>query len=356
MPVTMEVLLREMVERHASDLHMHSHTPPQIRVNSRLLALGYPDLTPDECKGLIFSQLTTDEIQEFEQRKELDKSFGIPGFSRFRLNAFYNRGSVCAAVRAIPESIPSFAELGLPEDIMGRICRTQRGLVLITGSTGAGKTTTMASVVKYINAERNCHIVTIEDPIEYIHNNNHCIITQREVGADTHSFGDALKYVLRQDPDVIIIGEMRDLETIQAALNIAETGHLVFATLHTADCVQTINRIIDVFPPSQQAQVRTQLSFVLVGSLSQLLLPRSDGKGRCLATEIMIANLGVRTLIREEKVHQIFSLLQTGQQDGMRTLNQSLYELYRQGKISYQEAVNHVSDQEDFKRFFRAGR
>lgn len=352
---TMDTLLKIMLERGASDLHVHSNTPPQIRVNAKLIALDLPVLSPDDCKSLIYSQLTVDEIALFEKKKELDKGYGDKAglASRFRMNVFYHRGSVCAAIRALPIEIPDFKALGLPEEQMEAICRCQKGLVLVTGATGVGKTTTLASVIKRINSERYCHIVTVEDPIEVIHTDERSIVTQRQIGEDTHSFAAALKYVLRQDPDVILIGEMRDLETMQAALNIAETGHLVFSTLHTSDCVQTINRIIDVFPASHQAQVRTQLSYVLLATISQQLLPTADGSRMCLAAEIMMASFGVRAMIRENKVHQVFSLIQTGQKEGMKTMNQALYELYKQGMISYQDASAHVTDSEDFKRFFK---
>ncbi len=359
MAITMDSLLQIMIERGASDLLVHSHTPPQIRVNSRLTPLDFPELTAEESKSIIYAHLTEDEIKRFEEKKELDKGYGSADSklsSRFRINVFYHRGAVCAAIRSIPLRIPSFEELGLPDEQMSAICRSRRGLVLITGATGTGKTTTLAALINKINLERNCHIVTVEDPIEVVHKNINSVISQRQVGEDTHSFADALKYVLRQDPDVILIGEMRDLETIQAALNIAETGHLVFATLHTADCVQTINRIIDVFPAAQQPQVRTQLSYVLLATVSQQLIRNSDGDGRCLAYEIMLENFGIKAMIREEKVHQIFSSIQTGAKDGMRTMNQSLYELYKKGKITYQEASAHVTDSDDFKRFFKGAK
>lgn len=355
MALNMHQLLKELVESNASDLHIHTATPPQVRVNSKLVPLDYPVLSIADTKPLVYSLLSPEEIKEFETRKELDKSYSIEGLSRFRMNVFYQRGAVCASLRSIPLTIPSFDELGLPTEQLVDICRKQKGLVLVTGATGVGKTTTLAAIVDRINTERHCHIVTVEDPIEYAHANKKAIVSQREVGVDTLTFPDALKYVLRQDPDVILIGEMRDLETIQAALNIAETGHLVFATLHTSDCIQTINRIIDVFPAGQQEQVRTQLSFVLLATISQQLIPRMDGKGRALAVEIMMSNYAVRTLIRELKIHQIFSIIQTGQTEGMKTMNQSLYELYKQGLISYQESAARVTDVEDFKRFFKGG-
>ncbi|MFH1094147.1 MAG: type IV pilus twitching motility protein PilT [Candidatus Omnitrophota bacterium] len=359
MAITMDFLLQTMIDRGASDLLVHSHTPPQLRVHSRMVALDYPALTAEDSKAIIYSNLTEQEIKRFEEKKELDKGYGSVDdelSARFRMNVFYHRGAVCAAIRSVPIRIPSFEELGLPDEQMSALCRQRRGMVLITGATGAGKTTTLAALVNKINIERNCHIVTVEDPIEVVHKNINSVISQRQVGEDTHTFADALKYVLRQDPDVILIGEMRDLETIQAALNIAETGHLVFATLHTSDCVQTINRIIDVFPASQQAQVRTQLSYVLLATVSQQLIRNTNGDGRCLAYEIMLENFGIKAMIREEKVHQIFSSIQTGSKDGMRTMNQTLYELYKQGKITYQEASAHVTDSEDFKRFFKSAK
>ncbi|MFH2138841.1 MAG: type IV pilus twitching motility protein PilT [Candidatus Omnitrophota bacterium] len=353
MTLKIETLAKIMVERRASDLHIHVDSPPQIRVDSKLVKLEYPSLTEDDCKTMIYLLLTTDEIKQFEDKKELDKSYDLGDIGRFRVNVFYHRRAVCASLRVIPKEISGFRALGLPEEQFLQICRSQRGLVLVTGATGVGKTTTLSAMIDHINSERHCHIVTVEDPVEFVHLNKKSLVSQREIGTDTDSYSGALKYVLRQDPDVILIGEMRDVETIQAALNIAETGHLVFATLHTSDCVQTINRIIDVFPASQQSQVRTQLSFVLLATVSQQLIPRSDENGRALAVEIMISNFGIRAMIREEKIHQIFSLIQTGQKDGMKTMNQSLFELYKQGLISYQEAALHVTDHDDFKRFFK---
>ncbi|MBI4845249.1 MAG: PilT/PilU family type 4a pilus ATPase [Candidatus Omnitrophica bacterium] len=354
MSLTLIELLKEMTERNASDLHIHTDSPPQLRINSRLVSIdGAEVLFAGQTKELVYSNLTEGEKNKFEEKKELDKAFSIGGVARFRMNVFYHRNAVCAAIRALPITIPDFKSLGLPEEQLNSICRMKRGLVLVTGATGVGKTTTLASIIDRINIERSCHIVTIEDPVEIVHKNKKSIVTQREVGIDTCSFGDALKFVLRQDPDVILIGEMRDLETISAALNIAETGHLVFATLHTTDCVQTINRIIDVFPASAQSQVRTQLSYVLVATISQNLIPRADNTGRCLAVETMVTNLAIRAMMREEKIHQIFSLIQTGQKDGMKTMNHALYELYKQGAISYQEAAAHVTDHEDFMRCFK---
>ncbi|MFH1459108.1 MAG: type IV pilus twitching motility protein PilT [Candidatus Omnitrophota bacterium] len=357
MPLKLNNLLKIMLDRGASDLHIHAYAIPQIRINSQLVALDYPEFTPEQSKDIVYPYLAEDEIKDFEKDKELDTSFSDAELSaRFRMNVFYHKGGVCAAIRAIPKKIPDFSELGLPEQQMVQICRSKRGLVLMTGATGSGKSTTLASIINRINAERNCHIITVEDPVEFIYTNNKSIITQREIGKDTNSFSGALKYILRQDPDVILIGEMRDLETVQAAMNMAETGHLVFATLHTSDCVQTINRIIDMFPYQSQSQARTQLSYVLLSTISQQLLAKSDNSGLCLASELMIATFGVRAMIREEKVHQIFSLIQTGLKEGMYTMNHSLYELYKKGLITYQEASAHITDTQDFKRFFQGPR
>ncbi len=356
MALTLDSLINEVIEKKASDLHIHTEVPPQLRINSKLVSLDYPVLTAEKTQELIYSVLDEYEIMHFEERKELDKSFSTKDDFRFRLNVFYHRGAVCAAIRAVSVDVPGFEELGLPAEQLVNICRSNNGLVLITGATGSGKTTTLASIVDYINMERACHIVTVEDPIEVIHKNKKSFITQREIGRDTNSFAQGLKYILRQDPNVILIGEMRDLETIQAALNIAETGHLVFATLHTPDCVQTINRIIDVFPAVQQSQVRTQLSYVLLATISQRLLPRVGGASLCLAAEVMISNFGIKAMMRENKIHQIFSLIHTGQKDGSKTMNNSLYELYHQGFINYQEASAHVTDIDDFKRFFKERR
>ncbi|RKY36319.1 MAG: type IV pili twitching motility protein PilT [Candidatus Omnitrophota bacterium] len=351
---TIEDLLQTMIEKKASDLILHTGIQPQIRLDSVLIPLEeYPHLNAEQSKKLIYSLLTEQDIEHFEAEYELDKSFSLAKISRFRGNIFFHRGTVAAAIRAIPHNVPGFVELGLPQEQLISIGRKKRGLFLVTGATGSGKSTTLAAMIEHINVERGCHIVTIEDPIEFIYKSKKSVISQREIGTDTFSFKQGLKYVLRQNPDVILIGEMRDLESIQAALNIAETGHLVFATLHTSTAVQTINRIIDVFPPNHQQQVRTQLSSVLVGTISQILIPKSNTQGMCLATEIMLVNFAMRTLIREEKEHQIFSLIQTGRKDGMKTMNQSLYNLYKQGMITYQDAYLHVTDKNDFKRFFK---
>jgi twitching motility protein PilT len=351
--VQIETLLKMMVERNASDLHLSVFSPPQLRIDEKLVPTEYPPLSPDDTKKLAYSILKPQQIEKFEREFELDASFGIEGLGRFRVNVFLQRGYVGTAIRLLPAGIMSFKECGLPVDIVESLCKRPKGLVLVTGATGSGKSTTLASMVDKINSERNCHIVIIEDPIEYIHKNKKALVDQREVESDTHSFAQALKHVLRQDPNVILIGEMRDLETIEAALTIAETGHLVLSTLHTSDAVQTTNRIVDVFPAHQQQQVRIQLSFVLLAVLSQQLIPKASGRGRVLATEVMIANSAVRSLIREAKTHQLMSIIQTCQKEGMKTMNQSLFELYQQKLISYEDAIARSTDPEDLERLFK---
>ncbi len=336
-------LLQTMIEKGASDLHITTGTPPQIRVDGRLVPLNLPPLAPAETKQLIYSILTDAQKHKFEEENELDLSFGLKGLSRFRANVFMQRGAVACAIRTIPFKIMTFEELGLPP-IVNELVQKPRGLILVTGPTGSGKTTTLAAMIEKINSERSEHIVTVEDPIEYLHPHKKCLVNQREVNSDTRSFKNALKYILRQDPDVVLVGEMRDLETIEAALTIAETGHLTLATLHTNSCAQTIHRIVDVFPPHQQPQVRAQLSFVLEGVLSQQLLAKSTGQGRVLALEIMVPNPAIRNLIREDKVHQIYSTMQTGQTKfGMQTMNQSLFDLYQRRLITFDDAVGHSS-------------
>ena len=328
-----------MTESGASDLHISTGTPPRLRVDGKLRVMDHPPLTPTDTKALCYSILTDAQKHRFEEHNELDLSFGIKGLSRFRANIFMQRGAVAGAFRTIPFQIRTFNELGLP-DIVHDLVKKPRGLILVTGPTGSGKSTTLAAMIDRINDERHEHIITVEDPIEYLHNHKKCLINQREVNADTLSFKAALKYVLRQDPDVVLIGEMRDLETIEAALTVSETGHLTLATLHTNSAVQTINRIIDVFPAHQQEQIRVQLSFVLEGILSQQLLPRKSGNGRVMSVEILVPNPAIRNLIREDKVHQIYSQMQTGQsKSGMQTMNQSLFDLYTKGLISYEEAM-----------------
>jgi len=336
---TLYELLEIMVKKGASDLHITTGSPPRIRVDGKLIPLDFPPLSATDTKELCYSILTDAQKHRFEENLELDLSFGVKGLSRFRANIFMQRGAVAAAIRTIPWQIRSFKELGLP-DIINELIKKPKGLILVTGATGSGKSTTLAAMIDRINEERAAHIITIEDPIEYLHSHKKALINQREVKADTKSFKDALKYVLRQDPDVVLIGEMRDLETIEAALTVAETGHLTLATLHTNTAVETINRIIDVFPPHQQDQVRVQLSFVLEGIICQQLIPKKTGQGRVLAIEILIPNPAIRNLIREDKIHQIYSMMQTGQAKfGMQTMNQSLFELYQKGLISYEDAL-----------------
>lgn len=348
-------LLKITVEMDGSDLHLAAYSPPRVRVNGELKQLSAPSLGPAETKQLVYSVLTDSQKQRFEASLELDFSFGIKGLARFRGNVFNQRGSVGAVYRLIPERIRSFAELGLPA-VLGNLAERPRGLVLITGPTGSGKTTTLAALIDKINAERHVHILTIEDPIEYIHPNRNCLVNQREVNSDTHSFGVALRAALREDPDVVLIGEMRDLETIEAALKIAETGHLTFGTLHTNSAAQTINRIIDVFPGSQQPQVRTQLSLVLEGIVCQTLLPRANGRGRVVGFEIMLATPGIRNLIRDNKVHQIYGAMQTGQEKlGMQTANQSLATLYQSRAITLETALASSSSKDELQDMIDRG-
>ncbi|MEW5806030.1 MAG: type IV pilus twitching motility protein PilT [Acidobacteriota bacterium] len=355
MGVTLHQLLKTMVEQGATDLHVTTNSPPQIRIDGVLIQLQLPPLTAGETKQLAYSVLTDNQKHRFEENLELDFSFGIKGLARFRANVFSQRGAVGAAFRLIPWEIRSFKELGLP-DAAAMICEKPRGLVLVTGPTGSGKSTTLAAMIDKINRERNEHIVTIEDPIEYLHSHKKCIVNQRELHADTHSFANALRSVLRQDPDVVLIGEMRDLETIESALKIAETGHLTFATLHTNSAAQTINRIIDVFPFHQQPQVRAQLSFVLEGIFCQGLLPKAGGHGRVLALEIMIPNAAIRNLIREDKVHQIYSAMQTGQlKYGMQTFNQSLATLYFQKQITLETALSVSHNVDELQEMINRG-
>jgi len=333
-------LLKIMIEKGASDLHITTGSPPRLRIDGKLVPLDYQNLSPTETKSLCYSILTDAQKHKFEENNELDLSFGVKGLSRFRGNVFMQRGAVAGAFRTIPFEIKTFQDLGLPE-IVNELVKRPRGLILVTGPTGSGKSTTLAAMVDRINTERYDHIITVEDPIEYLHAHKKCLINQREVNADTASFKAALRYVLRQDPDVVLIGEMRDLETIEAALTVSETGHLTLATLHTNSAVQTINRVIDVFPPHQQEQIRVQLSFVLEGVLSQQLLAKKSGKGRVLAIELLVPNPAIRNLIREDKIHQIYSMMQTGAaKSGMQTMNQSLIELYSKGHLSYEDAIS----------------
>lgn len=344
---TLYDLLKVMIEKGASDLHITTGSPPRLRIDGKLILLDQPQLAPAETKALCYSVLTDAQKHKFEENNELDLSFGVKGLSRFRGNVFMQRGAVAGAFRTIPFQIKTFQELGLPE-IVNDLVKKPRGLILVTGPTGSGKSTTLASMVDRINSERQDHIITVEDPIEYLHPHKKSLVNQREVNADTSSFKNALKYVLRQDPNVVLICEMRDLETIEAALTVSETGHLTLATLHTNSAVQTINRVIDVFPPHQQEQIRTQLSFVLEGILAQQLIARKFGQGRVLAMELLVPNPAIRNLIREDKVHQIYSMMQTGQaRFGMQTMNQSLFDLYTRGLLSYEDAIGRSSVPEE---------
>jgi len=343
-------LLVEMFERGATDLHITTGSPPQLRIDGRLVPMDMAPLTAADTRRLCYSVLTETQRKRFEEENELDFSFGIKNLSRFRGNIFNQRGAVAGAFRTIPYKILSLRELGLPP-VVEELIHKPKGLILVTGPTGSGKSTTLASMIDRLNDERHAHIITIEDPIEYLHRHKNCLINQREVNSDTHGFAQALKHVLRQDPDIILIGEMRDLETIESALVIAETGHLTFATLHTNSAVESINRIIDVFPPHQQPQIRAQLSFVLEGIITQQLIPKASGSGRCLGVEVMIPNPAIRNLIREDKVHQIYSQMQIGQTKfGMQTMNQSLFDLFQKGMISLKEAMSRSPNLEELKQ------
>ncbi|MBV9436772.1 MAG: type IV pilus twitching motility protein PilT, partial [Acidobacteria bacterium] len=338
MNATLSDLLKKMLELSGSDLHISTNSPPQVRVHGHLQPLDLPPMNPSETKQLAYSVLTDAQKHRFEEHLELDFSFGLKGLARFRGNLFNQRGATGAVFRVIPFEIKSFQQLNLPP-IVAKLCEKPRGLILVTGPTGSGKSTTLAAMIDKINTERHDHIITIEDPIEFVHQNKNCLVNQREVHADTKSFSDALRAALREDPDVVLIGEMRDLETIEAALRIAETGHLTFGTLHTNSAASTINRVIDVFPSHQQSQIRAQLSLVLEGVLCQSLLPKIGGQGRACAMEILVPNAAVRNLIREDKIHQIYSAMQSGQDKyGMQTFNQSLASLYFSKQISLETA------------------
>jgi twitching motility protein PilT len=355
MAATMHQLLKTLVDQGGSDLHITTNSPPQIRIDGKMVPLQLPPMTAAETKQLIYGVLTDSQKHRLEEALEVDFSFGVKGLARFRANVFFQRGAVAGAFRTIPWEMRNFKDLGLP-DVVSTLCDKPRGLILVTGPTGSGKTTTLAAMLDKINSERHEHMVTIEDPIEYLHSHKKCLVNQRELHADTHSFGNALRSVLRQDPDVVLIGEMRDLETIESALRIAETGHLTFATLHTNSAAQTINRIIDVFPAHQQSQIRAQLSFVLEGILCQSLLPRATGHGRTLALEILVPNSAIRNLIREDKIHQIYSAMQTGQtQFGMQTFNQSLATLYYKKQITLQLALSMSSHPDELQDMINRG-
>jgi len=354
--ITLPELLKKMTDAGGSDLHLSTNSAPQVRVHGHLSPLtGFGPMSAADTKRLAYSVLTDAQKHRFEENLELDFSFGLKGMSRFRANLFNQKGAVGAVFRAIPYEIKTFDALGLPS-VVTDLCKKPRGLVLVTGPTGSGKSTTLASMIDKINMDRHDHILTIEDPIEFLHNHKNCVVNQREVAADTHSFGDALRTALRQDPDVVLVGEMRDLETIEMALRIAETGHLTFATLHTNSAYSTINRIIDVFPAGQQAQIRTQLSLVLEGIMCQSLLPKASGDGRTMALEILIPNAAIRNLIREDKIHQIYSMMQTGQDKfGMQTFNQALATLVHKRIITLEVAMQRTSNADELKELIDRG-
>jgi twitching motility protein PilT len=352
--ITMEELLALMVRQGGSDLHLSVNSPPRIRLHGMLVPVDTDALAPDDTRRLATSVLNSEQIATLDRDFELDCSFGLEGYGRFRANVFYQQGSVAAVLRSIPSEIPNFEALGMPVDVCQRICSLRSGLILVTGATGSGKSTSLAAMINYVNTNRQSHIVTIEDPVEFTHQHKNCLVTQREVGGDTRSFHNALRSVLRQDPDIVLVGELRDHETIEAALTLAETGHLTFGTLHTSDAVQTVNRIVDVFPAHQQAQVRTQLSFSLEAVFSQQLMPTAEGNGRAMAAEIMTCTPGIRALIREGKTHQLYSAIQTGGRLGMRTMAQSLSELVRKGKIRLVDAEMSLSDPSELQNLIKA--
>ncbi len=353
---TLTDLLKKAYDINASDLHITTGTPPQLRIHGNLSPMDYPKLSPADTKRLVYSIMSDAQKHRFEEKKELDFAFGIKGLCRFRVNVFTQRGSVSAVYRKIPFEILGFDALGLPPQVKN-LCDLPRGLVLVTGPTGSGKSTTLACMVDRINQERHEHILTIEDPVEFLHTHKNCLVNQREVGEDTESFSSALRVALREDPDVVLVGEMRDLETIESALRIAETGHLTLATLHTNTAASTINRIIDVFPSHQQSQIRTQLSMVLEGILCQTLIPKATGKGRVMAMEILIPNSAVRNLIREDKIHQIYSAMQTGQDKfGMQTFNQALLQHYLKNDITFEQAMEYSAQKDELSDMMkRAG-
>jgi len=342
-------ILIEVMQVKASDLHLTAGSPPMVREKGRLRALDYPKLTPQHTREIVYSILTNDQRQRLETDMQIDLSYSIPGAARFRVNAYFQRASISAAFRLIPTEMPELEKLGVPP-VLHEFTKKPRGFVLVTGPTGSGKSTTLAAMIDRINRERREHILTVEDPIEFLHAHKGCIVNQRELGADAPTFAMALKAALRQDPDVILVGEMRDLETISTALTAAETGHLVFATLHTQDTATTVDRIVDVFPPEQQQQVRVQLSISLQGIVTQQLLPTADGRGRAVATEVLVPTPAVRNLIRDGKTHQIYSALQTGGQHGMQTMDASLVQLVRQNKITRELAEARSSTPQELRR------
>jgi twitching motility protein PilT len=350
MSFNLRALLEEMIEKEASDLHITAGERPKLRVDGDIVDSSVPELlTPKDTLQLAYSVLTENQKKRFETEDELDFSFGIQNLARFRGNCFKQRGCVAMVIRMIPFNVRTFQDLGLPP-VVAKLAERPRGLILVTGPTGSGKSTTLAAIIDKINKERKGHIITVEDPIEFIHRHHSCIVNQREVGTDTKSFSSALKYALREDPDVILVGEMRDLDTISSALTIAETGHLALATLHTNSAAESINRIIDVFPSNQQSQVRAQLAFVLEGVLTQTLLQKARGRGRCMASEIMVATPAIRAMIRDDKIHQIYSSMQSGKKFGMQTMNDSLYQLYESREVTQEECLRVSSDPNEFLR------
>jgi len=352
---TLPELLKTLVDNHGSDLHITTNTPPQVRIHGHMQPLDLPALTAADTKTLAYSVLTDAQKKRFEETMELDFSFGIRNIARFRCNVFNQRGAVAAVYRVIPEQIKGFQELGLPQ-VLANLAERPRGLVLVTGPTGSGKSTTLAAMIDKINSERHEHILTIEDPIEFVHQHKSCLVNQREVHQDTMGFSNALRAALREDPDIVLIGELRDLETIESALRIAETGHLTFATLHTNSAAQTINRIIDVFPSHQQGQIRTQLSLVLEGIVCQALLPKAEGGGRVVALEIMVPTPAIRNLIRDDKVHQIYSAMQAGQEKvGMQTMNQCLATLCQRRQITHETALSASSMRDELEQIIARG-
>ena len=352
--ITMEDLLALLVRKGGSDLHISTNSPPRLRIDGLLVPVDCPPLTGDDTRRLATSVLTSDQIARLDKDLELDCSFELEGQGRFRANVFYQRGNVACVLRLVPHEIADFETLGLPQATCERICNMRAGLVLVTGATGSGKSTTLASMIDFINRTRQGHIVTIEDPIEFTHRSQGCMVTQREIGSDSHEFKNSLRSVLRQDPDIVLVGELRDLETIEAALTLAETGHLTFGTLHTSDAVQTINRVIDVFPAHAQQQVRTQLSFTLEAVFCQQLLPSASGRGRHLGPEIMLATPAIRALVREGKGHQIYSQIQTGARLGMKTMSSTLAELVKSGKVRAEDAQRTVSDPSELQILIRS--
>ncbi len=345
-------LLNLVIENEASDLHITVGTPPVIRVDGELIPTDLDVLTPMDTRSLIYNMLTAEQQKEFEDHLELDLSYSVHGFGRFRVNVYKQRGCIAAAFRVIPTKIPSLEELHLPTKLRD-FTKWNKGLVLFTGPTGSGKSTSLAALINIINEEQRCHIITVEDPIEYLHYHKRSVVNQRELHIDTHSFGEALKHLLREDPDVILVGEMRDLETVSTALTLAETGHLVFGTLHTTDAAQTINRVIDIFPPHQQPQIRSQLSFVLRAVVAQQLLPVASGKGRVVTTEILTGNPAVANCIREQKISGLYTIMQTSQGEGMMTFEQSLRDLYLRGDITIEEAIAHTLHPKELERMLK---